>query len=231
MMIDSVLRVAWKRIPESRKSVIKRYLTVVGADHRKSMVRNVLTSVGYDYTHWARVVMYRECFRLIEDLGPEKLDVLEISAGDTFKKFHFKSYAEANFPHFDICTTALPGPYDLIIADQVFEHVLWPYRAGRNVFAMLKPRGHFLITTPFLIRVHLVPHDCTRWTETGMRYFLAECGFPLADTKTGSWGSRACVWANFRDWAHRGWRSLRNETEFPVVVWGLATRPSDAPHP
>lgn len=202
----------------SRKSLIKK--------HAQHFVRSVLTRVGYDYTHWARVVMYRECFRLIEELGPETLEVLEISAGDTFRTFRFKRYTEANFPQFDICSTALSGPYDLIIADQVFEHVLWPYRAARNVFAMLRPGGHFLMTTPFLIRVHLVPHDCTRWTETGMRYFLAECGFPLDDIKTGSWGNRACVRANFRHWANRGWwRSLRNETAFPVVVWGLATRP------
>lgn len=211
---------------ESRKPAVKSLLTTVGYDYRQSFVKNLLSAVGYDYTHWARTVMYQECFRLIEGLGPEKLDVLEISAGDIFKSIRFKSYTEANFPHFDICTTALPGQYDLIIADQVFEHVLWPYRAARNVLAMLRPGGHFLITTPFLIRIHLVPHDCTRWTETGMRYFLAECGFPLEDTKTGSWGNQACVRANFRHWAHRGWfGSLRNETAFPVVVWGLATRP------
>ena len=195
-------------------------------ESRKPAVKSLLTAVGYDYTHWARTVMYRECLRLIEGLGPEKLDVLEISAGDMFQSIRFKSYTEANFPNFDICTTVLPGRYDLIIADQVFEHVLWPYRAARNVLTMLRPGGHFLMTTPFLIRVHLFPHDCTRWTETGMRYFLGECGFPLDDIRTGSWGNRACVRANFRHWAHRGWfRSLRNETEFPVVVWGLARRP------
>src|SRR5215831_10134216 len=107
--------------------------------------------------------MYQECFRLIEGLAPEKLDGLEISPGpsEAFKSFPFKSYAGADFPHFDICSTALPGPYDLIIADQMFEHLLWPYRAGRNVFAMLRPGGHFLLTTPFLIRIHPHPHDCT----------------------------------------------------------------------
>jgi hypothetical protein len=211
---------------ESQKPAVKSLLASVGYDYRQSVVKNLLTAVGYDYTHWARTVMNRECSRLIAGLGPEKLDVLEIS-GNTFKSIRFKSYTQANFPRFDICATALPAEYDLVIADQVFEHVLWPYRAARNVFAMLRPGGHFLITTPFLIRVHLVPHDCTRWTETGMRYFLAECGFPLEGTKTGSWGNRACVRANFRHWANQGWfRSLRNETEFPVVVWGLATKPA-----
>jgi len=205
----TVLRAVWQRVPESRKAFVKR-------------------AVGYDSADWARVVMYRECYRLIEGLTPETLEVLEISPGpsDAFKKLRFKSYTGADFPQFDICSSTLPGPYDLIIADQVFEHLLWPYRAARNVFAMLRPGGHVLITTPFLIRIHPHPHDCTRWTETGMRYLLAECGFPLDEIRTGSWGNRACVRANFDHWAkHTRWRSLSNESHFPVVVWGLATRP------
>ncbi len=105
---------------------------------------------------FAKTVMYRECLRLIEELRPEQLDVLEISAGESFKGTPFRSYGEANFPEFDICTTVLPARYDLIIADQIFEHLLWPYRAGRNVFAMLRPGGHFLMATPFLIRIHPV---------------------------------------------------------------------------
>jgi hypothetical protein len=193
----------------------------------KTFAKRALDATGYDRQHWARTVMYRECLRLIEELRPEQLDVLEISAGETFKGIPFRSYVEANFPQFDICTTLQPATYDLIIADQIFEHLLWPYRAGRNVFAMLRPGGHFLMATPFLIRIHPSPHDCTRWTETGMRHFLAECGFALEDTRTGSWGNRACVRGNLNRWARRGWfGSLRNEPLFPVVVWGLAKRPA-----
>jgi hypothetical protein len=38
---------------------------------------------------------------------------------------------------------------DIIIAEQVFEHLLWPYRAVRNVFQMLTPNGALLVTTHF----------------------------------------------------------------------------------
>jgi SAM-dependent methyltransferase len=118
----------------------------------------------------------------------------------------------------------LPSRFDLIIADQVFEHLLWPYRAGRNVRSMVKPGGHFLMTTPFLIKVHESPVDCSRWTELGLKHLLAECGFPLEEIRTGSWGNRACVRANFRRWARKGFRSLANESEFPVTVWALAKK-------
>lgn len=190
--------------------------------------KRLLAAVGYDYQHWSRAAMYPQAFALIEELGPQQLDVLEISAGERFRKIPFRSYTEANYPDYDVCERPLDQKFDLIIADQVFEHLLWPYRAGRNVYEMLRPGGYFFNATPFLVLVHEIPYDCTRWTETGMRYFLAECGFPLETTRTYSWGNRACVKANFTPWARRGWfGSLKNERRYPVTVWALAQKPQE----
>jgi SAM-dependent methyltransferase len=203
------------------------------SERNKQVIKKILDAVHYDYEsalregpwgHWARTVMYRECFKLLRELGPANLDVLEISAGTTWKALGFQSFTEANFPEFDVCSMTLPSRFDLIIADQVFEHLLWPYRAGRNVHSMLKPGGYFLVSTPFLIKVHESPVDCSRWTELGLKHLLAECGFPLEGIRTGSWGNRACVRANFRRWARKGFRSLANEPEFPVAVWALAKK-------
>jgi SAM-dependent methyltransferase len=191
----------------------------------KQQIKRFLSLIGYDHRLWARCVMYDRCFEMLRSLRPEALDVLEISAGPVWRELGFKSFTEANYPQFDICRDALERKFDLIIADQIFEHVLWPYRAARNVHAMLKPSGHFLITTPFLIRVHREPADCTRWTEAGLANFLSECGFSAADIRTDAWGNRACVKANFGKWARRGWfGSLRNEPDFPVAVWALAKK-------
>jgi SAM-dependent methyltransferase len=138
----------------------------------------------------------------------------------------FRSYKSLYYPDFDICESSLADQFDLILADQVFEHLLWPYRAGKNVYKMLNRGGYFLITTPFLIRVHNFPIDCSRWTEIGLKYFLAECGFDLEHIRTGSWGNRACVRANFSRWIlYRPWlHSLKNEPLFPVAVWALAQK-------
>jgi SAM-dependent methyltransferase len=170
--------------------------------------------------------MYRECYSLIEKLGPSALDVLEISGGGRFANhFSFRSYAVTQFPDFDICSQSLAQSFDLVIADQVFEHLMWPYRAVKNVYAMVRPGGHFLVTTPFLIRVHNVPIDCSRWTELGLKCLLEEGGFPSAAIETGSWGNRACLKSNLNAWTKTGWfGSLKNEPDFPVQVWAMARK-------
>jgi SAM-dependent methyltransferase len=204
-----------------RSRAIKALTARVSPDRVKAALR----AIGYDPGHWVRTVMYRECFRMVQELGPERLDAMEISAGSEWRDLPFRSFTPTHYPDFDICQQRLDREFDLIIADQVFEHLLWPYRAARNVHAMLRPGGHFLIATPFLVRIHEVPTDCTRWTEQGLRYFLAECGFDLDGIRTGSWGNRACVKANFTKWARQGWfGSLRNEPQFPVTVWALAKK-------
>jgi SAM-dependent methyltransferase len=199
----------------------------------RAKLKGILRSIGFDTTDWVRVVMYRRCFEFVRGLGPENLDVLEISGGPQWRRvFTFRSYSETQYPGFDICSQTLNREFDLIIADQVFEHLPWPHRAGRNVFKMLRPGGHLIIATPFLIRVHEVPIDCNRWTEQGLSFLLQDCGFRDEDIKTDSWGNRACLKANLKKWRTFGWfRSLRNEPNFPVMVWAFAQRPPDRRQP
>lgn len=190
-------------------------------------IKALLSAIGFDYRHWDRSVLYTNCFALIRELEPSTLDVLEIAPSQVWQELGFKSYTEVDYPAFDICKDRLDREFDLIIADQVFEHLLFPYKAAQNVYSMLRPGGHFLMATPFLIGYHPCPYDCTRWTETGIKYFLAESGFPLENIKTGSWGNRACVKAYLNKGikaTRRGYRSIKNDPEFPVSVWALAKK-------
>lgn len=169
--------------------------------------------------------MNQECGAWLRALPYRDLDALEIS-GRTFEGFGFASYQRVAYPDYDLCAGPLAQRFDLIIAEQVFEHLLYPYRAGRHVHAMLRPGGWFLISVPFLLKIHDYPADCTRWTEVGLKHFLHECGFPLESIKTGSWGNRACIVANFTDWVlyDPEIHDLTNEPEFPYHVWALARR-------
>jgi hypothetical protein len=175
---------------------------------------------------WTRVVMNDATRALVETLGPKRLRALEIS-GEQWADAGFKFYTTTSYPEYDVCSGPLPHRYDIILADQVLEHLLWPYRAGRNIYEMLEPGGYFMASVPFLIRVHNNPTDCTRWTEVGLKYFLAECGFPLEAIRTGSWGNRDCVIESFKMNAtpyRKRIHSLHNEPDFPVHVWALAQK-------
>lgn len=180
---------------------------------------------------WCRVVMNREVQAFIQSLDCPNIDALEISgAGSQGHKF--RSYQTISFPEYDICKEPLAlEKFDLVIAEQVFEHLLRPDLAATNVLRMLRPGGVFVITTPFMLKVHGHPSDLYRWTEHGMQQLLETAGFKVIST--GSWGNREClvadltpglVWASYNPALH----SLHNEPQFPIVVWAFAQKPQGA---
>ena len=172
--------------------------------------------------------MDRATDRLVRSLNPGELDTAEIS-GKKWRNFGFRSYRSFRYPEHDICSGIDEGPFDLIIAEQVWEHLPRPYKATRNVLRMLTAGGYFLVTVPFLIRYHGNPIDCTRWTKEGLENFLAECGFPQDEVVAEDWGNRECVVANLSEWAEFDERehSLAHEQEFPMVAWALAKKGAD----
>ncbi len=181
--------------------------------------------VGYTPVPWTRVVMNRETLEWVRALDTARMDALEISGEYWKNKVPFKSYRTAWYPEYDVCGKPLPETFDILFAEQVFEHLLHPHRAARNVHQMLRPGGYFLLTTPFLFRIHADPADCTRWTPQGMAGLLEEAGFRREQVRVGSWGNRACVKASLRGRNYcRRIHSLENEPDFPVVVWALAQK-------
>lgn len=225
MAAESFAGKLWRALNEKTLGALLESALWHCAESRKKLLWHAGV---YGGSQWARQVMDGETARLVEELGPGTLRVLEISGSAWGGKHAFKSYRSVGYPELDICAGTVDGVFDLVIAEQVWEHLLWPLRATRNVHAMLESGGHFLVTTPFLIKVHEEPADCTRWTETGLKHLLIEGGFDEESIATGSWGNRACVKGNFKSWApyNRLMHSLRNERQFPVVVWALAQRKS-----
>jgi len=173
--------------------------------------------------HWCRAVMNAETERLVRELGPSELDALEIS-GDAWSGFGFRSYQSCHWPEFDVCKDRLPGNFDFIVAEQVFEHIRYPLQAARNIHRMLRGGGTFMITTPFLIKIHPMPNDYWRWTPAGLGALLEDAGF--GSIQVGAWGNRACVSANLGDWPvfNPEEHSLVAEADVPLVVWATARR-------
>jgi SAM-dependent methyltransferase len=156
------------------------------------------------------------------------MNALEISGG-RWKTAGFRSYRSAYMPELDIDAAPLEEKFDIILAEQVWEHLKYPYRAGRHVFSMLEPGGYFYLSVPFLVRRHDDPIDCTRWTDIGLKYYLEEVGFPPENIISESWGNLGVAIGNLGQWteydpSHNAVHTLENDPYFPVQTWGLGRK-------
>jgi SAM-dependent methyltransferase len=195
----------------------------------KQLAKATLKRLGYDYDqrNWLRIRQieaFEQFFQSQDPLG----DVLEISPGwnGMWGKLPARSYRTVDYPDFDICTDALSEQFDLVLADQVLEHVARPVDAARNVYAMVKPGGFAAIATPFLFRVHARPHDYNRWTAAGLEQLLIQGGFSEERITSDAWGNKACIRAHIggpvRAYGFK--RDLSNDPEYPIMCWAFAQK-------
>jgi predicted SAM-dependent methyltransferase len=59
----------------------------------------------------------------------------------------------------------------------VLEHVPDTAKACREMYRIIRPGGYLIVTTPFLARLHEIPHDYFRFTEYGLRSVFEKHGF------------------------------------------------------
>ena len=180
---------------------------------------------------WQRVTLNAAVRRHLLSLDPARSDAAEIS-GDSRAGLGWNSFTSLNFPAFDLCADldpALRERFDVVVCEQVIEHVIDPCAAARNLRGLSRPGGHVVVSTPFLIRVHELPaygmHDYWRFTPRGLRHLLEQAG--LAVDAVDAWGNRSCIAGNLDRWpSYRRWLSLRNEPDLPVQVWAFAHNPA-----
>ena len=165
----------------------------------------------------------------IASLDPSRCTAAEIS-GDTHAGKPWKEYSTLAYPEFDLCAPLSESrKFDVVICEQVLEHVVDPWAAAANLRELCESEGHVIVSTPFLIRVHEVAlflmKDYWRFTPRGLRTLLEGVGLEIETI--GAWGNRQCVVGNFDRWsAYRRWHSLRNEPDLPVQVWAFARNPA-----
>ena len=86
--------------------------------------------------------MYKDLERELERLGPRQLDVVEIS-GEQWGHLPWRSHTTLDFPAFDLCAPPAEfAAFDVVVCDQVLEHVKNPLEAVRLPFRT--SRGLFL---------------------------------------------------------------------------------------
>jgi SAM-dependent methyltransferase len=179
---------------------------------------------------WQRVVMNDKIGAHLEQFGPSRLSAAEIS-GDAHANRGWKEFCSLNYPDFDLCAPiTISERYDVVICEQVLEHVVDPFVAGQHLFDLCHPGGHVIVSTPFLVRQHELPLygmlDYWRFTPRGLRTLLERAGLEV--DHVGTWGNRLGVLGNLDRWsAHRWWLPLHNRPDIAVVVWAFARRPAE----
>jgi hypothetical protein len=80
--------------------------------------------------------------RTFEQLDPESLKAVEVS-GKEWCFLPSGSYSTLNFPDFDLCgpPDPLPGPFDIVICEQILEHVVDPLTAVKRCDGYASRRG------------------------------------------------------------------------------------------
>ena len=74
---------------------------------------------------------------------------------------------------------SLLAKYDLIVANEVFEHVHQPFEAAKALYTLLAPGGLVFWSAPFIARNHGVPSDFFRYTDMGARQIFVDAGFTI----------------------------------------------------
>ncbi len=80
---------------------------------------------------------------------------------------------------FDSKTTLPDGYADIILSNQVLEHVDTPSGYLQEALRLLKPGGHMICTTHGYWFYHPTPNDYWRWTSAGLRKTIEAEGFTI----------------------------------------------------
>ena len=178
--------------------------------------------------------MQKSSRALLKALPLDQFDTAEIS-GKWGERLEFRTYRRFRYPKFDICEGPFRGgegrplKFDLILANQVWEHLDRPYAATRNVFKMLRKGGYFWVAVPFVIPFHPAPVDCSRWSARGLKNLLVEGGFPEEGIQSFQWGNRQAAMRNI---AAEQWPpeydpeadDLTDDPDYPILSWALAQK-------
>jgi SAM-dependent methyltransferase len=188
-----------------------------------------------------RYTMYRTLIPLLEGLAtsyraPGRL--LAVSGGGPlaapFRNRGFE-IVETSYP--DIDWQNLPfaaSSFDVVLSDQVLEHIADPFRCAAESRRVLRPGGLQVHTTCLVNPIHDSPGDNYRFTPDGLRLVFA----PEREITAGGWGNPLAplMWllpsVGFRPVpvARRNplsWLAAWNSERWPVVTWYVGKTPAE----
>jgi len=81
--------------------------------------------------------------------------------------------------------------FDSILCSQVLEHVYDHPKMMHEIFRVLKPGGHIILTVPFAWELHEEPYDYYRFTKHALKELFQTTGFDIDYIKPngGKWAA------------------------------------------
>jgi SAM-dependent methyltransferase len=144
----------------------------------------------------------------------------------------------ADYPEVDMqCMPYEDERYDVVVSDQVIEHLAHPERAVSECRRVLRPGGVAIITSCFLNPLHPSPNDYWRFSPEGMQHLFNDGYWEILEC--GGWGNRIALVLiflrdRFRFLEIPEGNSLRNrlatwnEKKYPIVTWIVACKKGSA---
>src|SRR5215213_1224735 len=83
------------------------------------------------------------------------------------------------------------GTFDTVLCTQVLEHVFEYDKMMNEIFRVLKPGGHLILTVPFAWELHEEPYDFFRYTKHALKQLFEQTGFEIDYIKPngGKWAA------------------------------------------
>jgi SAM-dependent methyltransferase len=81
--------------------------------------------------------------------------------------------------------------FDTILCTQVLEHVFEHDKMMKEIFRVMKPGGHIILTVPFAWELHEEPYDFFRYTKHALKELFEQAGFEIDYIKPngGKWAA------------------------------------------
>jgi SAM-dependent methyltransferase len=109
---------------------------------------------------------------------------LHLGCGDIRLIPHFVNLDLQPSAAVDVCGDALrlpfpPGAFDLVLSQEMVEHLPDPFAAVREMARVLRSGGVLYLQAPFVIGYHPGPEDYWRFTRTGLIRLVEDAGMKI----------------------------------------------------
>jgi SAM-dependent methyltransferase len=185
---------------------------------------------------YTRYAMYRSHIDFVEKHFAQILSkdtkIIEFGGSNGFLELVFKGsdYKIAdNYPAVDVEDLSAfdDNYYDVVILDEVLEHVRKPWKAVSNIHRILKPGGYLISSSPFMIAEHKCPLDYWRFTKDGLGVLLED----FKEVQLHSWGNPKSVeyllngmMVSSEQAMNDEVFDLENQDKYAITVWAYAKK-------